>query len=76
MRNPINRSEWQDAVDLADFFITLDSARQYGLVEGGPKVNLERCEELLAAGSKRGIVPRPDAIDRCLAGLGKVDMLA
>lgn len=66
--DPETDAEWQEAVDLAEFYLHLESAKQYGLVAGGPqKVHLERCDELLKRGSERGITPRPDAVERCLA---------
>lgn len=58
MKNPRNQKEWQEAVDLAHFHLLLESARQYGLVEGGPCVNVERCEQLLAGGRQLGLTPR------------------
>ena len=56
-RNPETVEEWQEAVDAAEFFLTMDSARQYGLVQTDMRVNAERCEELLRRGKERGIVP-------------------
>lgn len=57
--DPVTDREWQDAVDAARFFIALDSARQYGLVEGGPGVDVERCEDILRRGEARGFLPAP-----------------
>lgn len=67
MRDPQTRSEWQDAVDAAHGASLLDSARKYGLVTGGPEVDVGRCDEILARGAAAGIVPRPDALDRFIA---------
>lgn len=33
-KDPRTPREWQEAVDLAEFWILLDSARQYGLAAG------------------------------------------
>ncbi len=57
-RNPRDEKEWQEAVDSACFWLLLESARLYGLVMGGPPVNVERCEEILKEGKKRGIFPQ------------------
>lgn len=63
MTNPRQRNdpkppeEWQEAVDAAAFCLTLDSARQYGLVEGGPTLNVERCAHILAKGETLGYMP-------------------
>lgn len=55
MKQPETDQEWQDAVNAAEFNLRLDSARKYGLIEGGPEVNVERCEEIIAGGRERGI---------------------
>lgn len=69
MRDPKTREEWQNAVDAADGALTLESARLYGLVTGGPEVNTARCEEILAAGKLRGVTPSADATERFMASL-------
>lgn len=56
-RDPRSPDEWQAAVDAADFALLIDAAQQYGLVVGGPKVNAERCQDILAAGAEGGIFP-------------------
>lgn len=63
------RTEVQELADLCHVWLLLDSARLYGLVCGGPKVNVARCEQILAAAKARGVVPRTDAVDRCLPGI-------
>lgn len=63
-RDPRTREEWQAAVDAAHACLCLDSARQYGLVTGGPAVDAARCAEILGRGKAMGIVPSPDAIER------------
>ena len=67
-RNPRTPEELQDAMDAAYACITLDDARQYGLVIGGPKINVDRAEEILALGKAAGYTPSPDAIERFLLG--------
>jgi len=59
VKNPSNAQEWQEAVDAAEFYLALESAKMYGLVTGGPKVNLERCEEILKRGKTLGYRPAP-----------------
>jgi hypothetical protein len=63
-RNPRTHEEWQHAVNTAEALIVLDSARQYGLVTGGPKINVKRCTEILSLGKTRGIRAAPDAIEK------------
>jgi hypothetical protein len=66
-----SRRQWQDLVDLAHAGLALDSARQYGLIEGGPVINQNRCIELLRAGEKRGYRPSPDAIQKFVAAIAE-----
>ena len=55
--NPETPEEWQAAVDAAEFWIALDSARHYGLVKGGPTIDPERCAHILAKGESLGYKP-------------------
>jgi hypothetical protein len=66
---PKTWAEWQEAVDTAHALLTLDSARQFGLVTGGPSINVDRCVEVLEQGKSRYILPRPDAIERFVEDL-------
>jgi hypothetical protein len=43
--------------------LLLDSARLYGLVTGGPHVNVARCDVILARGKQRGVVPVEAGVD-------------
>ena len=69
MRDPQTDEEWQEAVDGADALLSLDSARQYGLVTGGPKVNVNRCVAIVEEGKRRGIQPQPDNVERLVKEL-------
>lgn len=69
MKDPVSGNEWQEAVDAAKGALTLVSARAYGLVEGGPSVNIARCQSVLAQGRVRGITPRGDAVERFVFSL-------
>lgn len=42
---------------LAEGLLRLDAARQYGLIEGGPKIDVEHCEAVLARLAREGVVP-------------------
>lgn len=64
---PETDEQWQEAVDLAEACIMLDSAIKYGLVTGGPRINVDRCQELLDRGKVRGTFPRQDAVERFIA---------
>ncbi len=56
-RDPVTPAEWQDAVDTADFLLALESCKTYGLITGGPDVNIPRCEEILRRGAELGYRP-------------------
>lgn len=56
-RMPRSRAEWINASNLAYTLLCIDSARQYGLIEGGPQVNVEQCELIVERAKMRGIKP-------------------
>lgn len=70
MREPESAAEWQDAVDAAHGALALESARQYGLVAGGPVVDVVRCQLILSAGLARRppVTPSADSIEAFLRG--------
>jgi len=68
-KDPQNPIEWQAAVDAAEAYLLFDSATKYGLVRGGPVVNVHRCEYLLAKGKERGVVPLRENVDNCIAAI-------
>jgi len=65
--DPESDADLQAAVDSATALLHVDSARQYGLITGGPTVNVERCKEIIALGERRGIVPSPGCVERFVA---------
>lgn len=52
----------QHMVNLSWFYLKVDSCKQYGLLTG-PKVNVERCIEVIAAGRKLKVEPDDQYID-------------
>lgn len=61
--DPQTPEDWQTAVNLAEVLLLVDSARQYGLITGGPAIHADRCAALLEAARSRGIVPEAAAVD-------------
>jgi hypothetical protein len=59
MDDPQTDEQWQEAADAADFLLLIDSARQYGLITGGPIVNVPRCIDILEGAAELGIFPSP-----------------
>lgn len=58
MIDPTTPEEWQVAVNIAAFWLLVDSAEKYGLVEVGDEViDVERCEEILRRGAELGVLP-------------------
>jgi len=70
-RDPRTPAEWQEVVDGARAFLLLDDCRLYGLLTGGPKIDRDRCIELIERGRARGVVPQRDPIE--VLGLGPVE---
>lgn len=68
-RDPATPAEWQEAVDGAYGLLVLDSARQYGLITGGPTINAERAEEIIRRGAELGVTPDENAPLRVVAEL-------
>jgi hypothetical protein len=71
MKDPATPAEWQDAVEWAETCLLLESAIAYGLVVGGPKVDGDRCVELLKRGAARGYVPTSAGVDARIAALAR-----
>jgi len=67
--DPVTPREWQDAVDAAHACLAIESARQYGLITGGPRVDATRCATILRLGRERGFTPAVDAVGRFVAAL-------
>lgn len=67
MKDPSTPEEWQEAVDAAAAGRALADYKMYGLVEGGPSINIARCDSILERGRCRGITPSRPALDLALA---------
>lgn len=67
--DPTTPAECQEAVDAAEGALALDAARQYGLITGGPTIDVQRCISILKRGKSRGVTPHPQAIERFAASL-------
>ena len=55
--DPRTPREWQEAADLANFYLTMQAAAAYGLVAHPFEVNEERCRTLLHRARTRGYAP-------------------
>jgi hypothetical protein len=54
---PATPSEWQEAVDLSCGLRALANCKMYGLLAGGPEIDHDRCDQLIAEGKRLGIGP-------------------
>ena len=54
---PQTDADFREAVEVAYFCWTLDSLRQYGLIDITFEIDVERCMTLLDMGKERGILP-------------------
>lgn len=59
--DPITDAEWQTMALVARGALLFAGAKAHGLVQDGPRVDVARCEELLARARARGIVVDDDA---------------
>jgi hypothetical protein len=76
MKDPITIAEWQEASDAAEACLLLESTRQYGLVQGGPRVNVDRCVELLDRAKRLGVRPSKRGVDRQIKAIVRGSMEA
>lgn len=58
-REPRAPQEWQDCLDKIALLMLIDSARQYGLISGGPLAKVDRCLRLMRKGERLGYHARP-----------------
>jgi hypothetical protein len=61
--DPQTPEEWQDAVDVAAAARALADCKMYGLIEGGPDIDIGRCDEILERGAARGVLPSRPAVE-------------
>lgn len=54
---PKTATEWQSAVDAAAGLRAIADCKMYGLLEGGPTIDVRRCDEILKSGAARGFRP-------------------
>ncbi len=55
MKDPTTLAEWQEAVDLVYWLISLDKAKDYGMINGMFAIDVNRCHQILKDGAKQGI---------------------
>jgi hypothetical protein len=61
--DPQTPEQWQEAVDSAAAMRMIADCKMYGLLEGGPVINISRCDELLERGQQLGVMPSAPVVD-------------
>jgi hypothetical protein len=56
-KRPRTRAEFQEAVDAAAGLRSIADCKMYGLIEGGPAIDVDRCDMMLEAGRVAGVFP-------------------
>lgn len=73
MREPETSAEWQEAVDAAAGLRAIADCKMYGLLEGGPQINVERCDDILKYGRARGVYPSKPDTDLAVAMVAAIN---
>ena len=73
---PRTAAEWRDVATLAEVLLRVDAARQYGLIVGGPTINVARCATLLKRAQRRGIVVLASELDAAITAFVRAHCLA
>jgi hypothetical protein len=61
IRDPITPEEWQEAVDMAEFLLLLESAKMYGLISFESKISPKRCCQIIERGAAKGYTPASES---------------
>jgi hypothetical protein len=56
MSDPETLEQWQEAVDAAAGARAVADCQMYGLIKGGPKIDVARCDEILSRGKAQGVL--------------------
>lgn len=66
--------DWPYAARLTAGARLLADAKTYGFVDGGPNIDVDRCDDLLAEAARRGVVvTQAEATEAALALLGEIN---
>lgn len=56
-KEPKTPEQWQEAVDAAAACRAIADCKMYGLLEGGPTIDVRRCDDILARRRAKNILP-------------------
>jgi hypothetical protein len=74
--DPETREEWQEAVDVAVGARAIADCKMYGLLEGGPEVDVDRCDEIIERGRQRGVLPSRTVVELAAEIIAAVNLEA
>lgn len=66
MRDPTTQAEWQMAVDVAAGLRAIADCKMYGLIKGGPGIDVARCDQILELGASLQVHPSRPTKDLAL----------
>lgn len=66
-KHPQTAAEWQEAYDMAHVMRMLHDCKLYGLLVGGPTIDVQRCDYLIAQGNAMGLRTSRPALDLAVA---------
>ena len=67
------QAEWREAVDAAAGWRAIADVKMYGLIQGGPEINVTRCDQILERGKALGIEPSKSAVDLAIALIAAIN---
>jgi hypothetical protein len=68
-QEPGSSEEWQEAVNLAELYSRVDAAVKYGFITFTGKIDINRCEDILEQGRRRGVFPVQAQVDQLIGQL-------
>jgi hypothetical protein len=73
IQNPKTPEEWQLAVDAAAALRAVADLLTYRLIQGGPKINVQRCDKILERGRRRGVTPSRPVHELAIAMIAAIN---
>jgi hypothetical protein len=71
---PKTQVEWQRAVDAAAGLRAVADCKMYGLLEGGPEINVARCDQILELGAAIQVYPSRSIKDLAIAAIAMLNL--
>ena len=73
MKDPIEKEDWQMAVNLAQALILIDLSKRCGVSkQTDSNCNFQRCEDILKRGKSIGVEPLIGEVDTIIRALAKM----